>query len=29
MCIVILLTGGYEVFTRGNWDAARFVSSYL
>lgn len=29
MCIVILLTGGFSVFTKGNWDAATFVSSYL
>ncbi|KAI1433343.1 amino acid permease/ SLC12A domain-containing protein [Xylaria sp. CBS 124048] len=29
MCILILLTGGYEVFTAGNWDAQSFVSHYL
>ncbi len=29
MCILILLTGGYRVFTTGNWDPAAFVSSYL
>ncbi|ORY56413.1 amino acid permease/ SLC12A domain-containing protein [Pseudomassariella vexata] len=29
MCIVILLTGGFEVFTKGNWDPSQFVSSYL
>ncbi|RWA10220.1 hypothetical protein EKO27_g4871 [Xylaria grammica] len=29
MCLIILLTGGYEVFTAGNWDAQSFVSSYL
>ncbi|KAL2022894.1 hypothetical protein VTK56DRAFT_4425 [Thermocarpiscus australiensis] len=29
MCILILLTGGFSVFTKGNWDAATFVSSYL
>ncbi|KAF2651069.1 hypothetical protein K491DRAFT_696740 [Lophiostoma macrostomum CBS 122681] len=29
MCLVILLTGGFTVFTRGNWSAAGFVSSYL
>ncbi|KAI5919138.1 proline-specific permease [Camillea tinctor] len=29
MCILILLTGGYEVFTEGNWDPSSFVSSYL
>lgn len=29
MCIIILLTGGFTVFTKGNWDSATFVSSYL
>ncbi|KAI0397013.1 amino acid permease/ SLC12A domain-containing protein [Xylariaceae sp. FL0594] len=29
MTLLILLTGGYEVFTRGNWNAQSFVSSYL
>ncbi|KAI1825626.1 amino acid permease/ SLC12A domain-containing protein [Xylaria intraflava] len=29
MCLLILLTGGYEVFTEGNWDTQSFVSSYL
>ncbi|KAI0010469.1 proline-specific permease [Xylariaceae sp. FL0662B] len=29
MCILILLTSGFEVFTKGNWDASTFVSSYL
>ncbi|KAJ5966874.1 Amino acid/polyamine transporter I [Penicillium viridicatum] len=28
-CVVILLTGGFVVFTAGNWDPASFVSSYL
>ncbi|CAG8387520.1 unnamed protein product [Penicillium salamii] len=28
-CIIILLTGGFAVFTTGNWDPASFVSSYL
>ncbi|KAJ5662324.1 Amino acid/polyamine transporter I [Penicillium maclennaniae] len=28
-CIVILLTGGFAVFTDGHWDVATFVSSYL
>lgn len=28
-CIIILLTGGFTVFTKGNWDPASFVSSYL
>ena len=29
MCILILLTGGFEVFTKGNWNPASFISSYL
>jgi len=29
MCIMILLTSGFSVFTAGNWDPATFVSSYL
>ncbi|KAI1139626.1 proline-specific permease [Hypoxylon sp. FL0543] len=29
MCILILLTSGFKVFTTGNWDASDFVSSYL
>ncbi|KAG8419415.1 hypothetical protein J3458_004283 [Metarhizium acridum] len=29
MCIVILLTGGFAVFTEGNWNASNFVSAYL
>ncbi|CAK7237946.1 hypothetical protein SBRCBS47491_010216 [Sporothrix bragantina] len=29
MCVLILLTGGFTVFTKGNWDAASFVSAYL
>ncbi|KAI5296172.1 hypothetical protein KEM52_005329 [Ascosphaera acerosa] len=28
-CTVILFTGGFRVFTKGNWDASSFVSSYL
>lgn len=28
-CVVILLTGGFTVFTRGNWSASSFVASYL
>ncbi|KAE8355459.1 amino acid permease/ SLC12A domain-containing protein [Aspergillus coremiiformis] len=28
-CILILLTGGFAVFTTGNWAPASFVSSYL
>lgn len=29
MCLLILLTSGFKVFTKGNWDASSFVSSYL
>ncbi|RSL93906.1 hypothetical protein CEP52_012961 [Fusarium oligoseptatum] len=29
MCLIILFTGGFSVFTRGNWDPVGFVSSYL
>jgi yeast amino acid transporter len=29
MCITILLTSGFTVFTEGNWDGATFVSAYL
>jgi yeast amino acid transporter len=29
LCVVILLTGGYTVFTKGNWSVSGFVSSYL
>ncbi|KAI1480441.1 dicarboxylic amino acid permease [Daldinia eschscholtzii] len=29
MCIIILLTGGFEVFTAGNWSASGFISAYL
>ncbi|OJJ45139.1 hypothetical protein ASPZODRAFT_18048 [Penicilliopsis zonata CBS 506.65] len=29
MCQIFLWTGGFAVFTRGNWSAADFVSSYL
>ncbi|GAC75442.1 amino acid transporters [Moesziomyces antarcticus T-34] len=29
MCLIILFTGGFRVFTKGNWDANSFVSSYL
>ncbi|KOS19358.1 putative proline-specific permease put4 [Escovopsis weberi] len=29
MCIIVLFTSGFSVFTRGNWDASQFVSSYL
>ncbi|SJX65692.1 probable general amino acid permease [Sporisorium reilianum f. sp. reilianum] len=29
MCLVILFTGGFSVFTTGRWSANSFVSSYL
>ncbi|OAL29318.1 hypothetical protein AYO22_02212 [Fonsecaea multimorphosa] len=29
LCVVILLTAGFPVFTRGNWSASGFISSYL
>lgn len=29
MCCIILLTGGFAVFTKGNWNASNFVSAYL
>ncbi|OJJ30387.1 hypothetical protein ASPWEDRAFT_45961 [Aspergillus wentii DTO 134E9] len=29
MCVIFLLTGGFTVFTKGNWDSATFVSAYL
>ncbi|KAI1381186.1 proline-specific permease [Hypoxylon crocopeplum] len=29
MCILILFTSGFRVFTKGNWDPSGFVSSYL
>lgn len=29
LSVVILLTGGFPVFTTGNWSASSFVSSYL
>ncbi|KJZ77272.1 hypothetical protein HIM_03593 [Hirsutella minnesotensis 3608] len=29
LCIVILLTGGFAVFTKGRWNSMTFVSSYL
>ncbi|CDM33085.1 hypothetical protein CBS147339_5167 [Penicillium roqueforti] len=28
-CVIILFTGGFTVFTTGNWDTASFISSYL
>ncbi|SPO29977.1 probable general amino acid permease [Ustilago trichophora] len=29
MCLIILFTGGFRVFTTGGWNANSFVSSYL
>lgn len=29
LCVIILLTNGYAVFTTGGWSASFFVSSYL
>ncbi|KAF2035365.1 amino acid permease-like protein [Setomelanomma holmii] len=29
MCLAILFTGGFSVFTKGNWSASGFVSAYL
>ncbi|KAH8674112.1 amino acid permease/ SLC12A domain-containing protein [Xylariales sp. PMI_506] len=29
MCIIIALTKSYDVFTKGKWDTATFVTSYL
>ncbi|KAK6386973.1 uncharacterized protein PV06_07814 [Exophiala oligosperma] len=29
MCIIILFTAGFPVFTKGNWSTSRFISSYL
>ncbi|KAG6049790.1 hypothetical protein E4U17_006725 [Claviceps sp. LM77 group G4] len=29
MCIIILLTSGFTVFTKGNWSSSTFVSAYL
>ena len=29
MCVIIMITNGFVVFTPGNWDPATFVSSYL
>jgi amino acid transporter len=29
MTLLILFTGGFRVFTKGNWDPVGFVSSYL
>ncbi|KAH8660050.1 proline-specific permease [Xylariales sp. PMI_506] len=29
LCILILFTSGFSVFTTGNWDVASFISAYL
>ncbi|KAJ1026341.1 hypothetical protein NDA16_002428 [Ustilago loliicola] len=29
MCLIILFTGGFAVFTAGRWDTNSFISSYL
>ena len=29
LCVIILLTNGFEVFTRGGWSTSTFISSYL
>ncbi|KAF4508468.1 hypothetical protein G6O67_004844 [Ophiocordyceps sinensis] len=29
LCVIILLTSGFAVFTQGNWNATSFVSAYL
>lgn len=29
LCVIILFTSGFNVFTRGNWSSSGFVSSYL
>ncbi|KAJ9607592.1 hypothetical protein H2200_007670 [Cladophialophora chaetospira] len=29
MCVIILFTAGFPVFTKGNWSASDFISSYL
>lgn len=29
MCLLILFTSGFAVFTKGGWDPVSFVSSYL
>lgn len=29
LCMIILFTAGFPVFTKGNWSASTFVSSYL
>lgn len=29
MCVIVLLTNGFTVFTKGNWDPSTFVAAYL
>ena len=29
LCVIILLTNGFEVFTKGGWSASGFISAYL
>jgi len=29
MCVIIILTNGFEVFTTGGWSAAGFITAYL
>lgn len=29
MCLLILITNGFEVFTRGGWSTSGFISAYL
>ncbi|UZJ56069.1 hypothetical protein CBS101457_005389 [Exobasidium rhododendri] len=29
LCVVILLSNGFTVFTKGNWDSSTFVAAYL
>jgi amino acid transporter len=29
MCLIILFTGGFSVFTKGGWSTSDFVSAYL
>lgn len=29
MCLVILFTGGFSTFTKGNWSTSNFISAYL
>lgn len=29
LCLIILFTGGFKTFTKGNWSTSTFISSYL